>query len=169
MSVHGQRYSLTNREAPCLNKRMVTSAHEPRAAELCRRKMLDNATQVERIAVYVTAVIILSLTVGIFSQEYRQYREEAPHVWTQQDEVNRMHQLEATKEYYRVQAVIKEGCGDPPSQNYPDDSEVPLLHAMNQLEQKAQYDYGQCVPEALRNDQQAKLKNKKQNPTRLAH
>jgi hypothetical protein len=76
-------------------------------------------------------------------------------IWTEQDEKNRVLQEESKKRDKMLESIILSACGPSPSNNYPNDSDVPVMHMMYQEEHKAQYDYQQCSARAFRNQEKA--------------
>jgi hypothetical protein len=76
-----------------------------------------------------------------------------PRVWTEQDEKNRVLQIEESKQRDKMESIILSACGPSPSNNYPNDSDVPVFHMMYEEEHKARYDYQQCSAQAIKDQE----------------
>ena len=82
-------------------------------------------------------------------------------IWTEQDEKNRVLQEESEKREKMLESKILTACGPSPSNNYPNDSDVPVMQMMHEEEQKARNDYQQCAAKAIRNQEKAERKRAK--------
>ena len=143
--------------AQCGNDLIQQSAPRPCAPEQTnktisaeegrnKRKKLPTVKQTLKDALKATAIvlggIVLFVAVGLGIQKYQRSREPG-YVYTYRD----------SPEYAEKEKKIKEqlaACGNTGTitRNYPQDSDVPLWHAMYQEEQ-AQADAASSTPEAL--------------------
>jgi hypothetical protein len=64
-------------------------------------------------------------------------------------------QIEESKKSHKMESIILSACGPSPSNNYPNDSDVPIWHMMYQEEHKTQHDYQQCSAQAIRDQEKA--------------
>ena len=101
------------------------------------------------------AVVFFGLIIGAFT-DHRSNGDRSSNaparIWTEQDEKNRVLQIEEIK---KRDEIILSACGPSPSNNYPNDSDIPIWHMMYQEEHKAQYDYQQCSAQAIKDQEKA--------------
>jgi zinc-ribbon domain len=111
------------------------------------------------VIVIAAAVVIFGLIIGAVT-DHRSNGDSSSNaparIWTEQDEKNRVLQIEESKKRDKImESIILSACGPSPSNNYPNDSDVPILHMMYQEEHKAQNDYLQCSAQAIRDQEKA--------------